>query len=297
MEASTILKEFLANPTTSNLAPSFVTSSANDLSMIQLSREIRFALLPRDMAYPATATNSWSGWPTTNLAVPHLNLRAVIAGEPDPVTGYVCNIKILDRLLREVVTESLIQKFGNQPVFGATIIRTAFDEVEKRWRLPDALIRIELSLSPYLRYAIHTGNSNMIEMTQQFEFSAAHRLHCDSLTEEENRETFGKCNNPNGHGHNYVLDVTVGSEVDAKGTTKGSAINLNDFERTVKEEIIDRLDHKHLNRDVDYFADVNPSVENIAIAIYRWLEKKLDAELVSVKVFETPKTWAQYRGD
>ena len=261
--------------------------------MILLSREIRFALLPTDVAYPSAASNSWSGWPATNLAVPQLNLRAEIAGEPDSVTGYVCNITVLDRLLREVVTESLIPKFGNLATSGATIIKTAFDEVQKRWQLPDALIRIELSLSPYLRYTVNSGNSNMIEMTQQFEFSAAHRLHCDSLTEKENRETFGKCNNPNGHGHNYVVDVTVGSEVDARDVVT----NLHDFETTVKKEIIDRLDHKHLNRDVDYFADVNPSVENIAIAIYRWLEKKLDVELVAIKVFETPKTWAEYRGD
>ena len=137
----------------------------------------------------------------------------------------------------------------------------------------------------------------MIEMTQQFEFSAAHRLHCDSLTEKENRETFGKCNNPNGHGHNYVVDVTIGNEVNPQGMMEGVATHLHDFEAIVKKEIIDRLDHKHLNRDVDYFANVNPSVENIAIAIYRWLEQKLDAKLVAIKVFETPKTWAEYRGD
>lgn len=260
--------------------------------MIQLSREIRFALMPADKTYPPRASNSWAGWPATNLAVAQLKLRAVIEGEPDPVTGYVCNITVLDGLLRQVATEALIPKFGDHPTPGETILRTAFDEVRERWQLPDRLMRMELCLSPQLSYSINTGTDTMVQMTQQFEFSAAHRLHCDSLTDQENRDTFGKCNNPRGHGHNYVVEVSVAGEI---GPT-GSVINLDRFQETVKTEIVDRLDHKHLNQDVPYFADVNPSVENIAIAIYDWLDGKLDGQLFAVKVFETPKTWAEYRG-
>lgn len=260
--------------------------------MIQLSREIRFALLPTNVVYPPSASNSWGGWPATSMAVPQLNLRAVIAGAPDSVTGYVCNIRVLDRLLREVVTDVLIPRFGDSPTLGETILKAAFDAVQNRWQLPDRLIRIELALSPFLSYAINTGTDNMIQLIQQFEFSAAHRLHCDALSDQENRDTFGKCNNPEGHGHNYVLEVTVGGEANAAG----SIVNLHQFQRVVKSEIIDRLDHKHLNRDVEHFASVNPSVENIAIAIYDWLLGKLEGELIAIKVFETPKTWAEYRG-
>ena len=271
----------------------FSFAKPNRASMIQLSREIRFALLPADVNYPSKVSNSWAGWPTTNLAVAQLKLRAVIEGEPDPVTGYVCNITILDQLLRQVVTETLIPNFGDTPTTGETMIRTAFDEVQKRWQLPDRLMRIELCLSPYLSYAINTGNETMVQMTQQFEFSAAHRLHCDALSDQENRDTFGKCNNRQGHGHNYVVEVSVAGEIGASG----SVVSLEKFQNTVKAEIVDRLDHKHLNRDVPYFADVNPSVENIAIAIYGWLDGKVGAELRSVKVFETPKTWAEYCGE
>ena len=260
--------------------------------MIQLSREIRFALLPSGETYSSQPSNSWAGWPATNLVVPHLKLIAVIEGEPDSVTGYVCNITVLDRLLRQVVTETLIPKFGDHPGTGETLIRHAFDEVKKRWELTDQLIRIELCLSPCLRYSINTGTDTMVQMTQQFEFSAAHRLHCDSLSDQENRDTFGKCNNLQGHGHNYVVEVSVAGELGPSG----SVVNLDTFQDTVKTEIVDRLDHKHLNRDVPYFADVNPSVENIAIAIYDWLNGKLESKLQSVKVYETPKTWAQYSG-
>lgn len=261
--------------------------------MIQLSREIRFALLSPETAYCRAVSNSWGGWPATNLAVPQLKLRIVIQGHPDPVTGYVCNITVLDRLLRAVVTENLIPEFGGRPVTGATIIRRTWDRIEQTWALPDRLVRIELALSEFHSYTIETESAQMVQLSQQFEFSAAHRLHCDSLSDQQNRDTFGKCNNPQGHGHNYVVDVSVAGEVDGQGTV----IDLETFHRIVNQEVIDRLDHKHLNRDVPYFADINPSVENIAIAIFQWLKAKLGQSLCAVKVFETPKTWAEYRGE
>ena len=137
-------------------------------------------------------------------------------------------------------------------------------------------------------------NQTIVELTEQFEFSAAHRLHCNEMSEEENREVFGKCNNPAGHGHNYVIEVTVSRAVDSD---RGQVIAIHDFESIVKRLIIDRLDHKHLNLDVEYFKEVNPSVENIAIAIYSWLQGQFgSAKLEKVKVFETPKTWAEYSG-
>lgn len=141
----------------------------------------------------------------------------------------------------------------------------------------------------------------MIQLTQQFEFSAAHRLHCDTLSDEENKALFGKCNNPSGHGHNYVVEVTLGREiVDAKQVENTNG--LIEFEKIVKAQVIDRLDHKHLNEDIEYFSNVNPSVENISVAIWNWLEEPIsklaatDCQLVSVKVFETPKTSALYAG-
>ncbi|MCL4160810.1 UNVERIFIED_CONTAM: hypothetical protein GTU68_066239, partial [Idotea baltica] len=97
--------------------------------------------------------------------------------------------------------------------------------------------------------------------TQQFEFSAAHRLHCDSLSKAQNQEFFGKCNNPNGHGHNYVVEVTVTKD-------RSDSMHLSEMESTVKRLIIDPLDHKHLNEDVPEFSELNPTVENIATVIF-----------------------------
>jgi len=134
----------------------------------------------------------------------------------------------------------------------------------------------------------------MLQLTQQFEFSAAHRLHCDSMTEQENKDTFGKCNNPNGHGHNYVFDVTVERKTDDE-------VDLEKLQQLVKSSVIDRLDHKNLNEDIEHFEKVNPSVENISVVIYDWLdrcltEEKFGGNLIAVKIYETPKTWAEYRG-
>ena len=142
-----------------------------------------------------------------------------------------------------------------------------------------------------------------VTLTEQFEFSAAHRLHCEELSESENQETFGKCNNPEGHGHNYVVEVSVSSHV--ASTNSGSkdpqihqVINLEEFEGTVKKLVIDRLDHKHLNRDIEHFKNLNPTVENISIAIFDWLDGRFgDAKLDKVRLYETPKTWAEYCGE
>ena len=92
-----------------------------------------------------------------------------------------------------------------------------------------------------------------------------------------------------------MVEVSVSKAVDSD---RGQVIAIAEFESIVKRLVVDRLDHKHLNLDVDYFKDVNPSVENIAIAIYQWLDGQFgSAKLEKVKVFETPKTWAQYSGE
>ncbi len=123
----------------------------------------------------------------------------------------------------------------------------------------------------------------MITLTQQFEFSAAHRLHSARLSDDDNRRVFGKCNNPHGHGHNYILDVSLQTPEDYP---------LALMESTVKESVIDRLDHKHLNKDVELFRSLNPTVENIAVVIWELLEGRFGAAtLTGVRLYETPKTW------
>ena len=133
----------------------------------------------------------------------------------------------------------------------------------------------------------------MIRLSQKFEFSATHRLHNPRASEEENGKIFGKCNNPHGHGHNYEVQVTLKGEPDGNGVL----IAVPEFERIVGQSVIEKFDHKNLNVELREFAELIPTVENIAMVIYRMLKPELAtgrAELASVTVWETAKTWCEY---
>ncbi len=265
--------------------------------MLKLSREIRFALVPPEKIPPLPAVNSWSGWPSTNLVVPQLVLRCVLRGEPAAQSGYLCDIKSLDELLRRIVTEQLIPDYyrtGEPPTATDLLVKvfsTAVDDWRSTGKTSGEIDSIELALTPFLFFKIHSREPTMVQLTQQFEFSAAHRLHCAELSDPENRDLFGKCNNPAGHGHNYVVEVTVAMP------NSETNFELATIESTVKRIVIDRLDHKHLNHDVELFAATNPTVENISVAIFNWLDGQFgSAQLKKIRLYETPKTWAEYAG-
>lgn len=135
----------------------------------------------------------------------------------------------------------------------------------------------------------------VVYLTRRATFSAAHRLHSPELSEEENREIFDKCNNPHGHGHNYVLEVTIRGEIEPR---TGMVINLTDLKRAMEEAIIKPIDHKHLNYDVPIFREINPTAENMAVIFWKLLEQKLPKGLLyEVKLHETENNIAVYRGD
>ena len=257
--------------------------------MMQLSREVRFALAD---AKQDKITNSWSGWPSTNLLVPRLSVITIVEGEPEDHSGYICNIKLIDDLVRKILTQHIIPNFQSTQS-SESVLQQIFTHSCEMWKISHvAIIEQQLIVSPYLKFTM-TQNSSMIRVTQQFEFSASHRLHNPELSDQENRKLFGKCNNPNGHGHNYVVEVSLDRQADNRQT----GIDLPDFEARVKELVIDRLDHKHLNKDVATFAETSPSVENIAVVIWEWLDGQFgDDKLSNIRVYETPKTWADFAG-
>ena len=268
--------------------------------MIRLAREVRFSV-DRDWAghieFSRPITNSWAGWPSAVGLVPYLRLRATVCGEPDPTTGLLCNIQVLDDLLRRHAiprTAEVLRDHGWR--FSAErLLVDIWQGVARHAPQHAPLIHLELLPTPFLRYAIVREEPNMVMLTQQFEFSAAHRLHCRTLSEEENRRVFGKCNNPNGHGHNYVVEVTVSGTPDEN---TGTVLPLPHFEQVVKELVIDRLDHTHLNAETAEFSELNPSVENITRVIWGLLVERLSpARLAKVRVYETPKTWAECSAD
>ena len=136
----------------------------------------------------------------------------------------------------------------------------------------------------------------MMYITRRERFNAAHRLFRPEWTDEKNLEVFGKCSNPNWHGHNYTLYITVKSEVNQK---TGFVMNLKDLSSILKTKIIDKVDHKNLNIEVDFLKDKIISTENIAIAIWDELEeeiRKFGAELYCVKLVETENNFVEYFG-
>lgn len=134
-------------------------------------------------------------------------------------------------------------------------------------------------------------------ITRRFDFSASHVCRSPRLSDEENRRVYGAAANPNGHGHNYVVDVTLEGEPDP---VSGMIMDLKDLKTILNREVEAVYDHRFLNREVDTFAQVVPTVENIAIDIWRRIEPCLPqgrGTLHSVRVYETPELFAEYRGD
>ena len=135
----------------------------------------------------------------------------------------------------------------------------------------------------------------MIYLTRKCEFSASHYYHNPKWTDEENRRVFGKCANLNGHGHNYTLEVTVKGEVEP---TTGFVIDLKELKDILNREVVDAMDHRHLNKEVPEFATRIPTTENIAIAIWRRLEKGLRvAKLHRVRLYEMPDLFVDFYGE
>jgi len=137
----------------------------------------------------------------------------------------------------------------------------------------------------------------MVYLTRVESFNAAHKLSNPDWTEEENKAVFGKCSNKNWHGHNYELHVTIKGEPKAE---TGYIFNAKTLGQIIKDEVTEKLDHMNLNMDVDFMKGKMTSAENLAIGIWNQLFEKIkekDAELYSIRLYETPKIYVEYFGN
>ncbi len=135
----------------------------------------------------------------------------------------------------------------------------------------------------------------MIYITRKLEFCASHRLYNPEFSDEKNAEVFGLCNNPNGHGHNYVMEVTVKGEVFPE---TGMVLDLKALKKLVNEEIILKVDHKNLNVDVPFLSNIIPTAENLAIQFWEVLESRLSSgQLYEIKLYESERNFVIYRGN
>lgn len=140
-------------------------------------------------------------------------------------------------------------------------------------------------------------NKKLMKVTvfRKEHFNAAHRLHNPNWSEEKNQQVFGKCNNPNYHGHNYELIVAVKGRPDPD---TGYVMDMKVLSDIIKENVLDKFDHRNLNLDTDEFKNINPTAENIAVVIWNLLRKKIDNTFeLSIRLYETERNFVEYSGE
>ncbi len=244
--------------------------------------------------YPALerTPNSLSG---DELAA-EIVVRITVSGELDSKTGCICNVTCLDQFVVQSVKPVLDQQM-RRGASRSTAEHTLFAACEAlATALPTelTLIRLELQPNTSVAYTIHTGASNMVSVTRKYEFSAAHRLCSPDWDDKQNAAVFGKCSNPFGHGHNYILEVTVTGEPDEQ---TGAVLPVNQIDVVVNDCVVGYFDHRHLNEECPEFSKLNPSMENIARIIWdRLCGRFQTAVLTSVRVHENSRSCAEYAG-
>ena len=234
------------------------------------------------------------------------DVEVSVAGDVNPKTGMVVNIVDVDRVLKTQVVGTLDGKFLNFDVdyFGShsptleNISQYCWDCIEPRLPVEAILTSIRIWEMPTLWATRCRGGGDMeVSITRAYDFAASHKLHSNHLSDEENQALFGKCNNPNGHGHNYGVEVTIVGDPDERS---GMLFSIEDLDRVVDEEVLQAFDHKHLNLDTPEFADVNPTSEMLTVVIWNKLAGRLpttgSVRLSSVVVRETARNSFEYRG-
>jgi 6-pyruvoyltetrahydropterin/6-carboxytetrahydropterin synthase len=135
----------------------------------------------------------------------------------------------------------------------------------------------------------------IVTIVRRLTFNAAHRVHNPELSDLENARLFGKCNNPNWHGHNYVLEVSVRGQVEKR---TGYVMDLARLKEVVSKEIVDKVDHRNLNLDVEFMSDIIPTTENLVVAIWRILQPAIaPAELALLRLWESENNRVEYSGE
>ncbi len=262
--------------------------------MVTLRRTVRFAINPVESDH-RNDCNGHAGRPSLEGWGSHYEFSVGCRGEPDPSTGYLINIKAIDDAVRQSVIP-LVRTAMHRGVEPSLVMPELF--AAACGSIPVDVESVTLGLTPTYTLEMEAGMGATIVLSQKFEFAAAHRLHAPTMSADENRRYFGKCNNPAGHGHNYV----IAPRVEMRPAEPGGSLSLAEYEQAVQRVLIEPFDHKHLNLDTREFADgagVNPTVENIAAVFFRLLAPAIDAlgkgaRLRDITVWETDRTSATY---
>jgi 6-pyruvoyltetrahydropterin/6-carboxytetrahydropterin synthase len=222
-------------------------------------------------------------------------LDVTIKGRPDPITGMIMNMNELKALVGEVL-EAFDHKHLNEdtPYF-KQCIPTTENIVRVLWGLIAPPLPAGVALARLRLYEMNDlwaeyDGAEEASFSRSYVFSAAHRLHAPALSEAENLALYGKCNNPNGHGHNYTLEVTAAGQID---DTTGMVIDLVELDATVRG-VLDTLDHKHIDHEVPAFVQQTSTAENLVVYLWGELAPQLKGRLRHLKLWETNKNVFEY---
>ena len=283
-----------------NAAPLILTRT------LRLPLTARGAEAPRgSQDFPSGAYNGLLGGAGELGITAILEFEIAVEGVPGP-SGYLVDITVLDAAVRGAASTRCATALRAEAAGGGpTDLASLLEEIARAASvaIPARVRTLTMRPSPYRSTTVHFHGDLRHEpdamhttlLTETFEFAASHRLHLPELSADENRRLFGKCNNPNGHGHNYRIEVGCETEAGAPGQAR--AFGFGDLEEIVQSEIMQRFDHKHLNLDCPEFRTVNPSVENIARVCHGLLEAPIGSRrgrLQFVRVWETEKTSCRY---
>lgn len=287
---------------------------------VTVIRKVRFAAA-HFLALPecSDAENFRRFGPSSNtLAHGHnYEVSVHVSGPVAPETGMVVNLKDLKILLDEIVVAPLDFKNLNRQVpFFESRLTTLENLAQYIWiGLEPRITALSLHLSGlkiaesddlYVEYfggadrlsmnKQEETSGNQLFLTRKYEFPASHRLFNPDWSDAENARVFRQCNNPNGHGHNYELEVTVQGEPDPR---MGMVVDIYALDEVVRERVLDRVDHKNLNLDVNFMQGLIPTAENIVCAIWRELAPHIPAPatLARLRLLETRNNFAEYHGE
>ncbi len=262
-----------------------------------LTRQVRFSVDPF-LSEDIAGFNSFASKPAGQGLSIFLALTVQLSGNVDAGTGFIVNVTEIDENVRRFVVpifaEHIRKNFHDGKHINFTkiveLLRLAWSQLADKFGSV-RISKLGLKLNPFRTVTVDSQDANMVYFSEKFEFAAMHKLWNDDFSEQRNFEVFGKCANPTGHGHNYIVEVTV------EKPSAADTFLIANFEKIVDEELVKLLDHKNLNADIGEFSKVNPTVENIAAFAWEKLAGKFgQVTLHCVTVWETDRTHCSYYG-
>ncbi len=265
--------------------------------MVRLGRHVRFSIDPF-LDHDDLGFNSYASKPSGAGLSLFLELDVELVGPVASDTGLLVNVSDIDRAVRRfalpIFAEQIRAHMRSGKHIGLAVVAQMLRLAGERLRDKFAAAqvdRLRLQLNPFRKLAMNTQAPHKIYFSEKFEFAATHKLWNDELAPRQNLEVFGKCANPAGHGHNYIVEVTVEAPAAAPG------LKIGEFESVVDSRLMQLLDHRNLNVDVPAFQQKTPTVENIAAFAWERLVGQFgSARLHDITVWESDRTYCSYRG-